>query len=206
MRSTTSVAVVLACGLAGWMGTDLVRFDFAQRLAAPSLDGAKALRAWRDVPGLGEEAQEAAISVPTELTGSMPLRFEALDDVLGRRPLAAAYWLALAKASFYSGVSTDRVLAALNLSGLTGPNEGRLKILRATFALTLWDQLNEEQRMRVVADLAAGSEPLSYASARERLEFAHAISSKPVSVRRQLRTMLGELHGLSDRELTLLGL
>ena len=52
----------------------------------------------------------------------------------------------------------EQVLGSLELSMLTGPNEGYVMAERGIFAVSLWEGLSPDLKSRVAIDLAAGEQ------------------------------------------------
>jgi hypothetical protein len=115
------------------------------------------MRAWIDVPGVAALARQATLTGGLDPRDSEGVRKreQALAAVLATRPLSSADWLSLAGARLVAHEPYDKVLAALAMSSVTGPNEGNVMFQRGTFGLVQWEILPPDVRRRVIADLAA---------------------------------------------------
>jgi hypothetical protein len=156
-RLLTALVVIAVCGLAVSRGLDIVRFSNAKAGIAAHEHRADAVRRWTAVPGLASAAWEVSLMDaidPADIDAARN-RGDELAASLSVRPLSSMKWLALASARVIMGQPFDKVLAALALSSLTGPNEGYVMSQRAIFGLVQWESLPEDVRKRTVADLVA---------------------------------------------------
>src|SRR5690242_3927715 len=80
----------------------------------------------------------------------------------------------------------EQVLASLELSMVTGPNEGYFMADRGIFGLSLWERLSPELKRHVAADLAN----LAAGAIRYNQKFQAILSTKPEGVRSELRAAL----------------
>ncbi|HEY1796202.1 MAG TPA: hypothetical protein VGG57_08780 [Stellaceae bacterium] len=138
-------------------GWNIAEFGYARAAALASRQTAPAgLARWQDAPGLGEAALEAslpAMSDPTDIAGARA-RAERLAAIAAVHPLSSANWLALAGMGLVTGQPHQRVLDALAMSALTGPNEGAVMLQRGIFGLLQWERLPADVRQRTASDLA----------------------------------------------------
>jgi hypothetical protein len=87
----------------------------------------------------------------------------------------------------------DDVFGSLELSMLTGPNEGYVMEDRRFFGVSLWDKLSPDLKRRVANDLAAGE-------IFNGQKFRDLVSAQPEQVRNELRAALIAA-GLSPKEI-----
>src|SRR5205085_2421187 len=112
--------------------------------------------------------------------------------------------LSLATMRLAMGQSSDKILAALALSSVTGANEGRVMARRALVGLWQWEILSPRVRGRVAADLAGAM--LEHVMSGEERTLVHGIvSAKPAAVRREIADLL-RAEGLSANDLGRVGL
>lgn len=83
-------------------------------------------------------------------------RYDALREIVKMTPLASDAWLELAKAGFESRAPNEKIVNALAMSHLTGPNEGPLMAARAVFGLPLWSMAPPDVRRMLIQDLIGG--------------------------------------------------
>ena len=83
-------------------------------------------------------------------------RREALSAILSIEPLSSVNWLSLSGMQLVTDQPMEQVLESLELSMVTGPNEGYVMADRGIFGVSLWERLSPELKRRVAADLAAG--------------------------------------------------
>jgi hypothetical protein len=87
----------------------------------------------------------------------------------------------------------EQVFASLELSMMTGPNEGYIMPDRGIYGVSLWPRLSPDLKRRVANDLAA-------ADIIGRLQELRAtVSEQPEGVRDELRAAMGAM-GLSEPE------
>ena len=86
----------------------------------------------------------------------------------------------------------EQVFGSLELSMLTGPNEGYVMAERGIFGVSLWESLSPYLKRRVANDLAAGE-----ITGNEK--FRAVLSAQPERVRNELRAAVLAT-GLSPKE------
>src|SRR5262249_32715033 len=82
-------------------------------------------------------------------------RRAVLSTILSIKPLSSRDWLALSGMRLITDQPIEEVLGSLNLSMLTGPNEGSVREERGVSGVTLWERLSPDLKSRVAIDLAA---------------------------------------------------
>ena len=114
-----------------------------------------ALRPWFDLSGVAFVARERALTVVDDLSDAQKTRQrrEEITGMLSVRPLSSDYWLSLAKMREATGEGSRKVLEALELSTLTGPNEGIVMLHRGLFGIWQWQMLPQEMRTQTAARL-----------------------------------------------------
>ena len=191
----TAVTVIGSCALTLSRGWAIVRYSMAD--ARPD-----ALRPWFDLSGVAFVARERALTVVDDLSDAQKTRQrrEEITGMLSVRPLSSDYWLSLAKMREATGEGSRKVLEALELSTLTGPNEGIVIVHRGLFGVWQWQMLPQELRAQTAVDLTA-----SRLSDHEAAWLKADLSSKPDVVRQEIRTAL-QAHGLPASEFARIGL
>jgi hypothetical protein len=207
-RILTTLFILCACLSTMWLGSEIVRFRVAQERISDPTERAKSLQDWKSIGGLSISAREAKLALPIDQSGASGIekRIEDLRDVLALRPLASEDWLFLARELFVKGKSVDKALIALNMSVLTGPNEGSIAAQRAALSISHWEVLNDDQKAHAVADLRGAVEMGDYVPQFKKNELRKVLGSLSLDVRRNIRMRLVEIYGLSDQQITSIGL
>ena len=190
----TAVLVVVCCALTMSHGWAIVRYSMAEA-------GPDAMRPWFDVAGVAFAARENALTVVDDLSDTQKTRRrrEEITEMLSVRPLSSDYWLSLAKMRQATGEGSSKVLEALELSGLIGPNEGIVAVHRGLFGVWQWQTLPPELRNQAARDLTA-----SRLSDHEAAWLKAELSRKPDVVREEIRTGL-QARGLRASEFARIG-
>jgi hypothetical protein len=203
VRFLTALAVIAVCSLALIRGWDVVRFSVAQVEIGTTLDP-ETFRPWVDVPGLAFSARDASLTAIADQRedGQNAKLIGALSEILSVKPVAAGYWLSLAKLRFVDEQPSDKVMEAWSLSVLTGPNEGNVLPWRGIFGLSLWDGASSEVKGRTIADLAAA---LPNFSDQQKSAARVLLSGKTETSRQDIRSRL-LAEGASESRLGQIGL
>jgi hypothetical protein len=199
MRFWTAIAIIGICGFAAVSGWNIAHFSLAMMDVDSSKKRVEA-RAWASVPGIAENARQAAMMDkinPSDSTAANE-RLEALSALLSIKPLSPYHWLLLSGVEFATAQRMDDVLDALTLSALTGPNEDYVMVERGIFGLSVWEDLPPDLKRRVALDLSAEKDPGNP-------RFRAVVASKPQEVRNELRTSL-LVQGLPPKDVERLGL
>lgn len=146
----------MLCLFAVIRGWNVTRFAAASVRLAPHEDRPDAFLAWTKVAGVGDLALEAWLTRMVPATGidAARRRADILAELLAVRPMSSVDWLSLAGMAFATAQPRDKILAALTMSWVTGPNEGSIMVSRAIFGLLRWEALPDDARRRAAGDLA----------------------------------------------------
>lgn len=190
----TALIIVAICGWPVWKGFDLIRYSLAD--AKP-----EAVHPWDDVSGLAFAAREYALTSIDDSSDDKTIRKrrDELTEMLAIRPLSSYYWLELAESRIDAQEAPTKAVAALELSRLTGSNEGYLITERALFGIWRWEVLPAEVQTRAVADLVA-RQP----SNRDLDWLRTTLSEKTEKVREEIRLAL-QAYGFSKRNFDRIG-
>jgi len=205
-RVLTALAVLGLCGLAMVGGLNTVLFCIAGAAPARHEDRAAAVRPWAAVPGLAGAALQASLTSladTTDIDGARA-RAEHLAALLAVKPSSSMNWLALAGMRLAAGQPTEKVLAALAMSSLTGANQGDVMSQRGILGLLKWEILPPDVRRRVVADIAGAILGNTIAN-RERNVVERILEIKSPGTRREI-VALFRAEGLAARDLARIGL
>jgi hypothetical protein len=195
IRLLTALAVIGICLWPMWQGFNLIRYAMID-------DTPEASRSWFNVPGLSFVAREDAVTPVDDSSDDKTIRKrrDEIAEILATRPLSSRYWVKLAEARVDAGDPLSQALEALQLSVVTGPNEGYMITQRGLFGIWPWEVLPQEVKARAVADLAARQ--LSDAKL---AWLKTTLSEKPTRVRQEIRAAL-QAQGFSKSNFDRIGL
>jgi hypothetical protein len=203
-RTSTALVVIGLCALAMSRGWSMVQFSQARAGLAP---GERArLAAFAGVPGLAISALEASATPvvgPSDQDGARR-RLDELGAVLSLRPMSSMNWLSLAGMRLVTGQSPEKVLSALAMSSLTGPNEHAIMYQRGVFELLQWEALPNDFRNRAIRDLSGAMLSGTWGDSHRRA-VAEALAGKSDETRRDIGDLLRGA-GVADSELALMQL
>ena len=167
-------------------------------LAAANIDSsqkrAEIVRTWSSVPEVASAALRLALTEKINASDrkAVDSRRDALSSILSIAPLSSADWLSVSSLQLITDQPMEQVFGSLELSMLTGPNEGYVMADRGLFGVSLWERLPPDLQRRVASDLAAeetiGSEKIRA-----------ALSTQPDQARNELRAAMLAT-GLSPQE------
>ena len=195
VRLLTAAAVIGGCGWSMWQGLNLFRYGTAELTA-------EAVQPWIDFPGLASFAREYAL---TPIDGSSDDKTilrgrDELEHLLAIRPLSSLSWLRLAEVRVDANEGLARATEALELSAVTGPNEGYILTERGLFGIWQWEGLSPELKQRAIADLAARQ-----ISDGKLAWLKTYLAGKPEPLRREIRSAL-QARGFSKSNFDRIGL
>ena len=195
IRLLTATVVIVMSGIAVAQGWEIVRFFLAsmnivssekRAVFADTLRARSGILSTALIDDLDDEANQSDVIAPYR-------RRELLSAILSIRPMSSMSWLLLSRAELMTKQSMDDVFGSLELSMLTGPNEGYVMEERRFFGVSLWEKLSPELKERVARDAAVGDIPFNR-------EFKAFVETQPEQVRNELREALRPI-GLSPKEI-----
>jgi hypothetical protein len=201
-RTSTALVVIGLCALAMSRGWSMVQFSQAR--AARGEHAANRLAAFAGTPGLAVaalEASETPVAGPAD-QASARKRIDELTAVLSLRPMSSINWLSLAGMRFVTGHPPDKVLAALAMSSLTGPNEHAMMYQRGVFELLQWEALPNDFRKRAIRDLSGAMLSGNWGDSHRRA-VVEALTGQSDETRRDIGDLLRG-SGVADGELALM--
>jgi hypothetical protein len=205
-RWLTALAVLGLCGFALARGWEITRFAEARSRLGGHEKHTDVLKRWTAVPGLAEAALVASLARVTD-SGDIEeaaRRADGLTALLSVHPLSSTDWLSLSGMWLVTGQPYERVLRALAMSSLTGPNEGSVMLQRAIFGLLQWEVLPAAARQRTIADLAEALHATAVED-REINPAKNVLAGKSADVRREIADRLSAA-GTAATELARMGL
>ena len=149
LTAMSLIGVAAANVSAGW---SVLRFAWAE-ISRPSGTSADVFGPFVSTPGVASFALRRIAADTAGGVAGAQARLGALTDLLSRKPLDSAAWFKLAETRLAMGDTLERVVGALALSALTGPNESGLMASRALFGWRLWEVLPPASRRNAVVDL-----------------------------------------------------
>jgi hypothetical protein len=201
LRSLTAMALLGLFAFAMSGGWSIIRFSAARAVVASSASAAGALQSWTKAPGLSISALEASatpVDGARDIQSSLK-RTDELAALLAVEPMSASSWLSLADMRLITGQPPGKVLAALAMSSIVGPNENDVMLDRGLFGILQWEMLPSEVRQRTITDLSGAILSGNYA-ARERKSVADALASKSDAARKEITELL-RAEGVPDKAL-----
>jgi hypothetical protein len=206
LRWLTCLALIASCGFTAIRGVSIAQFAEQRAHILSNASAAGGVGRWMEVTGLAGAALETALAEKPAASGldSAHKRAEALAKLLAARPLSSKSWLQLAVMRLVAGEPQKRVLAALFMSSVTGPNEGSIMWQRGVFGLSLWKALAPEARQRTIDDLAGVMRVVSVGDD-EMSAAKNILDVKPAETRSAIADLL-RAEGISEADLGRMGL
>jgi hypothetical protein len=194
IRLLTAIALIVISGVTIAQGWGIVRFFLASVNIVSAEKRARTADAWRATSGVTSTAlndELADESKQSDIIAAYRQR-ELLSAILSIKPLSSMDWLALSRAELKTHQPMDDVFGSLELSMLTGRNEGYVMEERRLFGVSLWERLSPDLKRRVANDLAVGE----IHDGRLRA----VVSAQPEQVQNEVKEALGAT-GLSPKEI-----
>ena len=198
-RLWTAIVVIGICGFAFARGFGIVHFSLAMDNIDSSERRAEIIAIWSSAPDLASRALQADLTYQIDPSDRKAAgrRRHTLTTLVSIKPMSSYDWLSLSGLQLITDQPMEQVFDSLELSMLTGPNEGYVMTDRGLFGVSLWERLSPDLKRRVASDVAVGdiseSDPNSY-------KFQGFVSAQPVQARNELREAL-VAEGLSPKEI-----
>ena len=177
-----------------WEGTNVIRY--AHAVSKPELRG------WTSIPGVASSASESALTRVDDSSDENTIieRRDELAHILTITPLSSDIWLQLAESRIDAHDTPAKALEALELSAITGPNEGYMIMQRGLFGIWQWENLPPEAQLRAINDLMT-----TQISDAKSSWLRTTLSEKTGPVREEIRAAL-QARGFSENNLVRIGL
>ena len=116
------------------------------------------INTWSFAPEVASAALHAGLTKKIDISDQKAAnrRRDVLSSILSIEPLSSLDWLSLSGVQLVTDQPMGQVLGSLELSMLTGRNEGYVMAERGIFGISLWESLSPYLKTRVANDLAAG--------------------------------------------------
>jgi hypothetical protein len=202
IRLCTAIAIIAICGLSIAQGWRIARFSLAMVNIESSEKRADIINAWTAIPGLASRALQADLTGeidPSDLQAANRRR-ETLSSILSIKPLSSVDWLFLSGMQLVTDQPMEQVLESLELSVVTGPNEGHVMVERGIFGVSLWESLPRDLKNRAALDLGPMIYPRTPAEGAQSGKFQAVLATKSELVRNELRKALVAT-GISPKEI-----
>jgi hypothetical protein len=192
VRLATAVVIIAICSFSVAWGWRIVHFSAAIANVASSEKRAEVINSWSLVSGVASKALQAELTdkIDTSNAKAVSSRRAALASILAIEPLNSADWLSFSGLQFETDQPMEQVFDSLQLSVLTGPNEGYIMAERSIFALSLWERLPPDLKSHAATDLTPIIFPRTPAEGAEGEKFRAVLATKPEQVRKELRDAL----------------
>ena len=189
IRLLTATVVIVMSGIAVAQGWGIVRFFLASMNIVSSEKRAAFADAWRATSGIISTALNDELADETNQSDVIAAyrQRELLPAILSIKPLSSMDWLSLSRMELMTHRPIDDALGSLELSMLTGPNEGYVMGERAVFALSLWDKLPADLKRHAAIDVAAMMFPRTPAEGEVLGKIQAALAAQPERVRNEVR-------------------
>jgi hypothetical protein len=158
IRFCTAIVLIGICGFSVARGLGIVQFSLALARVDSPAQRAEIADSWGSAPDVASTALQADLTDqinPSDQAAANHRR-QTLTELVLIRPMSSYDWLSLSGLQLITDQPMEQVFASLELSMLTGPNEGYFMAERGLFGASLWERLPPDLQRRVAIDLAVG--------------------------------------------------
>jgi hypothetical protein len=189
IRLLTTIALIVIGGVTVAQGWGIVRFFLASTNIVSAEKRARVADAWRATSGTTSTALNDELGDETNQSDIIAAyrQRELLSAILSIKPLSSGDWLALSRAELMTHQPIEDVFGSLELSTLTGPNEGYVMGERAAFALSLWERLPANLKRHAARDVAAMMFPRTPEEGYILGKIRAVLAAQPDGVRNEVR-------------------
>jgi len=192
LRLLTAVVLIGICGLSVARGVGIVHFSLATASINSPERRADIVNRFSSAPDVASRALQVDLANqidPSDQKGANRRR-QTLTALVSIKPMASYDWLLLSGLQFVTDQPMEQVFDSLELSMLTGPNEGYVMGERAVFAVSLWERLPSDLKSHVAIDVAGMMFPRTPEEGAEVGRFQAVLATEPDWVRNELRGAL----------------
>jgi hypothetical protein len=185
IRLFTAIALIGICGVAVARGGSIVHFSLVVANADSPQKRSELSNTWRSVANVGSAALRPEVAEPINISDpkAASAQREAVSSLLAIEPMSSIDWLSVSGLQLFTDQPMEQVFASLELSTLTGPNEGYVMPDRGIYGVSLWHRLAPDLQRRVVADLAVDEYP-------DIQKIRGFLATQPEEVRNEIREAL----------------
>jgi hypothetical protein len=201
IRLLTAIALIVISGIAVARGWGIVRFFLAGTNIVSAEKRARIADTWRATSGTTSTALNDELADETNQSDIIAAyrQRELVSAILSIKPLSSGDWLALSRAELMTHQPIENVFGSLELSALTGPNEGYVMGERAAFALSLWESLPADLKRHAASDVVAMMLPRTPAEGEMLGKIRAVLAAQPDAVRNEVREAV--VGGVSPEEI-----
>ena len=189
IRLLTAIVMIGICGFSIVRGFGIVRFSLAMANVDSSEQRAEIVSSWSSAPDVASRALRADLTYQINLSDqkSANRRRQTLSALVSIKPMSSYDWLAVSGLQFVTDRPMEQVFDSLELSMLTGPNEGYVMGERAAFAVSLWERLPSDLKSHVAIDVAGMMDTRTPEEGAEVGKLQAVLATQPEWVRNELR-------------------
>ena len=189
IRLLTAIVMIGICGFSIVRGFGIVRFSLAMANVDSSEQRAEIVSSWSSAPDVASRALRADLTYQINLSDqkSANRRRQTLCALVSIKPMSSYDWLAVSGLQFVTDRPMEQVFDSLELSMLTGPNEGYVMGERAVFAVSLWERLPSDLKSHVAIDVAGMMDIRTPEEGAEVGKLQAVLATQPEWVRNELR-------------------
>jgi hypothetical protein len=194
IRLWTAIVVIGVCGFSIARGFGIVHFSLAKAKVDSPETRAEIANSWSSAPEVASRALQADLNYqinPSDRKAADHRR-QTLTALVSIKPMSSYDWLSLSGLQLVTDQPMEQVFDSLELSTLTGPNEGYIMAERGIYGVSLWLRLSPDLKSRVAHDLTA---PEIVGN----VGFRATLAAQPEGVRDELRAAMLAT-GLSPHE------
>jgi hypothetical protein len=157
IRLWTTIVVMGICGFSVARGFGIVHFSLAMASIGSSEKRAEIVNSWSSAPDVASKALQAELTdqINPSDQKAADRRRQTLSALASIKPMSSSNWLSLSGLQLVTDQPMEQVFASLELSMLTGPNEGYVMADRGLYGVSLWERLPPDLQRRVALDLTA---------------------------------------------------
>jgi len=191
-RLWTAIVVIGICGFAVARGVSIVHFALALVDVDSAESRAAIAKSWGGAPDVASTALQADLNYQIDPSDQMAAehRRQIVSALALIEPMSSSNWLSLSGLQLITDQPMDQVFDSLELSMLTGPNEGDVAAERAVFEASLWERLPADLKNHAVLDVATMMFPQTQVEAEAVGKLRAALVTQPDWARNELREAL----------------
>jgi len=189
LRLWTSVVTIAICGFAIARGLGVVHFSIAVANIDSPEKRAEIVKAWGSAPNVASAALRADLNTQIDPSDQKAnnRRRQTLSSLVSIKPMSSYSWLWLSDLQLITDQPMEQVFDSLELSTLTGPNEGYVLGERAVYAVSLWQRLPADLKRHAALDVASMMFPRTPAEGAELDKLRAVVVTEPDWVRNEQR-------------------
>jgi hypothetical protein len=192
LRLLTAVVLIGICGLSVARGVGIVHFSLATASINSPERRADIVNRFSSAPDVASRALQVDLANPIDPSDQKGAnrRRQTLTALVSIKPMSSYDWLLLSGLQFVTDQSMEQVFDSLELSMLTGPNEGYVMGERGVFSVSLWERLPSDLKSHAAIDVAGMMFPRTPEEGAEVGRFQAVLATEPDWVRNELRGAL----------------